>query len=204
MNEASGLADDCNTCYNHRYTGLVTSESIVRSASDADDGALDTPSHAVARIPLEESVGFRLSRLARVRRDRWASELRTLGLTPAQAAILRATRDNPSQGLRALARTLKFDAMAVKRCVDELEAREWVTTATHEGDRRVRVVSLTRAGGALMGRLDEFVHHQESTLRTHLSRAQLDVLRALLEQLERAEGIGVDDDAIDDEESEEH
>lgn len=195
---------NCNTCYNNHYTGLVTSESTVRSASDADDGTLDTASHVVAGISLEESFGFRLSRLARVRRDRWARELRSLGLTPSQAAILRATRDYPSQGLRALARTLKFDAMAVKRCVDELEAREWVTTATHEGDRRVRVVSLTPEGGALMSRLDEFVHHQESTLRTHLSRAQLDVLSALLEQLERAEGIGIDDDGIDNEESEEH
>ena len=180
----------------------MTSE-IVRSASDPDDGDPDTASQVVARISLEESVGFRLGRLARARRDRWANELRSLGLTPPQAAILRATRDNPSQGLRALARTLKFDAMAVKRCVDELEVREWVATTTHEGDRRVRVVSLTRAGGALVSRLDEFVHHQESTLRTHLSRAQLDVFSALLAQLERAEGIGCDNDESDSDQSEE-
>ncbi len=54
-----------------------------------------------------------------------------------------------------------------------------------------------------MSRLDEFVHHQESTLRTHLSRAQLEVFSALLEQLERAEGIGCDNDESDNDQSEE-
>lgn len=182
----------------------MTSASTVRPASDSPEGTLDAATPVVAQISLKDSVGFRLSRLVRVRRDRWASELRSLGLTPPQAAILRATRDHPNQALRSLARTLKFDAMAVKRCVDELEAREWVRTATREDDRRVRVVTLTDEGGALMRRLDEFVHHQESTLRAHLTRAQLDVLSALLERLERAEGIGIDDDTIDNQESEEH
>ncbi len=114
----------------------MTSE-IVRSASDPDDGDPDTASQVVARISLEESVGFRLGRLARARRDRWANELRSLGLTPPQAAILRATRDNPSQGLRALARTLKFDAMAVDLSV------AWMSSKSVSGWRlrRTRVIA---------------------------------------------------------------
>ncbi len=156
------------------------------------------------QISLEDSVGFRLSRLVRVRRERWAGELRALGLTPPQAAILRATRDHPDQALRALARTLKCDAMAVKRCVDELETRELVVTSTRDDDRRVRVVTLTPQGAALMRRLDEFVHHQESTLRAQLSRSQIEVFSALLEHLERAEGIGADEESSSNEEGEEH
>ncbi len=83
--------------------------------------------------------------------------------------------------------------MAVKRCVDELEDREWVVTSTRDDDRRVRVVTLTTAGDALMRRLDESVHFQESTLRAQLSDAQVQVFSDLLEHLERAEGIGFDD-----------
>ena len=163
----------------------------------AEDGA-----RAVRRIGLEESVGFRLSRLVRVRRERWARELETLGLTPPQAAIVRATRDHPGQALRALARTLKFDAMAVKRCVDELEAHGWVATSTREDDRRVRVVSLTRGGAELMHRLDEFVQHQESTLREQLSSAQYELFSELLGHLERGEGICAVENVINNEESE--
>jgi DNA-binding MarR family transcriptional regulator len=157
----------------------------------------------VVPIVLEESVGFRLSRLVRVRREHWAGELRALGLTPPQAAILRATRDHPSQALRALARTLEIDAMSVKRCVDELETHGWVATSTRDDDRRVRVVSLTKPGEALMRQLDEFVHQQESKLREQLSRPQFELLIAVLQHLERAEGIGADDEVADDQDSEE-
>ena len=156
------------------------------------------------QISLEGSVGFRLSRLVRVRRERWASELCTLGLTPPQAAIMRATRDYPNQALRALARTLKCDVMAVKRCVDELETRGWVATSTRDDDRRVRVVALTHQGGVLMHHLDEFVHHQENTLRAIFSYSQFEVFSALLELLERAEGIGADVEISSNEESEEN
>ncbi len=166
-----------------------------RDADSADD-------EVSGSLTLEDSVGFRLSRLARVRRDRWATELSSLGLTPPQAAILRATRDTPGQALRALARTLTSDVMAVKRCVDELESRGWVATSTRADDRRVRVVILTDAGAALTGRLDHVVALQESTLRAALTRGQLVALCDALARLERAEGIDEHDDTSE-EESEE-
>ena len=156
------------------------------------------------QISLEDSVGFRLSRLVRVRRERWASELRTLGLTPPQAAIMRATRDCPNQALRAIARTLKCDVMSVKRCVDDLQARGWVATSTRDDDRRVRIVALTNRGEVLMHRLDEFVHQQENTLCALFSHSQFEVFSALLELLERAEGIDADDEISSNEEGQEH
>jgi DNA-binding MarR family transcriptional regulator len=182
---------------------IVTRDEDVREVSADDIVAHVVSSKPVARIALEDSVGFRLSRLVRVRRERWAGELRALGLTPPQAAILRATRDHPGRSLRALARTLEIDAMSVKRCVDELETRGWVATSTCEEDRRVRVVKLTSPGEALMRGLDEFVQHQESTLRAQLSRSQYEALFSLLQHLEHAEGIGADDQAISDQGSEE-
>lgn len=174
---------------------------------DTPTGVEPAPREAslpVAQMTLHDSVGFRLSRLARVRRERWAGELGVLGLTPGQAAILRATRDHPSLALRALARTLQFDAMTVKRCVDELETRGWVATSTRDDDRRVREVTLTNAGEALMCRLDEAAHHQESTLRAQLSLSQYEALGALLQFLERAEGIGTEDETYANEEGEDH
>ena len=146
----------------------------------------------VELIALEDSAGFRLSRLVRVRRDRWARQLSGLGLTPAQAAVLRATRDHRGQALRALARTLNTDAMSVKRCVDELENRGWLATATRPADRRVRVVDLTRSGERLMGHLDELAYAQEKDLRDRFSRADYESLVAAISVLERAEGIGGD------------
>ena len=143
-------------------------------------------------IALENSVGFRLSRLVLVRRERWAGHLRALGLTPPQAAILRATRDHRGLALRALARTLNTDVMSVKRCVDELEGRGWLVSATGERDRRVRVVELTSRGEDLMRRLDEIALTQELSLRDRLSPGSYASLLEVISTLERAEGIGVD------------
>lgn len=142
------------------------------------------------RVALEESVGFRLGRLVRVRRERWATQLRALGLTPPQAAIMRETRDREGQALRALARTLHTDAMSVKRCVDELESRGWLLTTTRDDDRRVREVNLTRAGHELMSRLDELASAHELHLRHQLAPAHYELLLTVLEAMERAEGIG--------------
>ena len=149
--------------------------------------------HTVAEaIALEDSAGFRLSRLVLVRRERWAGQLRALGLTPPQAAILRATRDHRGLALRALARTLNTDVMSVKRCVDELEGRGWLATTTRERDRRVRVVELTPQGEDLIRRLDEIALTQERSLRDRLSPGSYASLLEVISTLERAEGIGVD------------
>lgn len=156
---------------------------------------------ATEQIALEDSAGFRLSRLVRVRRERWAAQLRVLGLTPPQAAVLRATRDHRGQALRALARTLNTDAMSVKRCVDELEARGWLATATREEDRRVRVVELTAPGEELMEHLDGLAYAQERHLRDQLSDSCYESLVAAITTLEVAEGIGRDDDAVKGDES---
>jgi DNA-binding MarR family transcriptional regulator len=145
---------------------------------------------ATERIALEQSAGFRLSRLVRVRRERWATQLQSLGLTPPQAAILRATRDREGQALRALARTLNTDAMSVKRCVDDLERRGWLLTTTRDDDRRVREVNLTSAGQELMRRLDELAYAQEHHLRQQLAPSHYALLVTLLGAMERAEGIG--------------
>ena len=157
----------------------------------------------VQQIALEDSAGFRLSRLVRVRRERWANQLSTLGLTPSQAAILRATRDHRGQAMRALARTLNIDAMSAKRCVDELESRGWLATTTREDDRRVRVVDLTARGEELTSHLDELAHTQEWHLRSQLSPAHYELLVAVIATLERAEGIGAYDDVSKDDEQEE-
>ena len=138
---------------------------------------------------LEESLVFRLSRLVRVRSERWIRQLGQFGMTAPQAAILRATRDHQGISLRALSRTLNSDVMSIKRCVDDLEFRDLIETASSEADRRVRGVSLTRRGRLLVSRIDAVADVQEGELLQQLSPAQHRSLHAILGQLERAEGI---------------
>jgi DNA-binding MarR family transcriptional regulator len=116
---------------------------------------------------LESGLGFRLSRLARTLRAIWAAELAEHGLTPPQAAVLRALADRPGSSLRALARTLGAEPMRAKRCVDELEARQLLTSEHEREARRSRALRLTPQGTQLAATVSRLVQRQEA----HLARA---------------------------------
>lgn len=133
---------------------------------------------------LDDTVGFRLSRVARARRQAWSQELTHLGLTPPQAAILRGIAESSDRSLRSLARTLGTDPMSAKRCVDELESRELVRSSSLPQDRRPRVLNLTDAGRQVMTELDFLVRRQEVRLRTMLSPVDYQQLLGVLDRLE--------------------
>jgi DNA-binding MarR family transcriptional regulator len=136
------------------------------------------------RLMLDDTVGFRLSRVARARRQAWSQELTHLGLTPPQAAILRGIAESSDRSLRSLARTLGTDPMSAKRCVDELESRELVRSSSLPQDRRPRVLNLTDAGRQVMTELDFLVRRQEVRLRTMLSPVDYQQLLGVLDRLE--------------------
>ena len=136
-------------------------------------------------LSLDESVGFRLSRVARARRRAWCDELDALAVTPAQASALRALVECPELSLRALARTLGTDPMSVKRCVDDLEKRDLVRSATAPGDRRPRVLTATQSGRDLAREIDRRVRLHEASLHDVLGSANYETLMAILSRLEQ-------------------
>jgi MarR family transcriptional regulator, transcriptional regulator for hemolysin len=150
----------------------------------------DVPSHSHTTeangelLTLEQSVGFRLSRVARARKRAWCEELDALALTPAQASALRAIVERPDLSLRALARTLGTDPMSAKRCVDELETRELVRSTTAPSDRRPRVLNATKSGLVVAREIDRRVRFQEANLRDVLSKREYETLVRVLERLE--------------------
>jgi DNA-binding MarR family transcriptional regulator len=128
--------------------------------------------------PLEAGLGFRLCRLSRGLRALWARQLASLGLTPPQAAIVRALAAHPGCSLRALARLLGAEPMMVKRCVDDLEGRELLTSAHRGADRRPRGLELSDQGARLAGEVEVLARHHEGRLERALGTRQ----RALLEE----------------------
>lgn len=135
-------------------------------------------------LGLQQSVGFRLSRVARARRRAWTEELEAFELTPSQASALRAMLEQPDQSLRALARTLGSDPMSTKRCVDDLERRALVKSSSAPGDRRPRVLNVTSKGTALAREIDHRVRRHEEQLRDVLSSKEYELLSTILLRLE--------------------
>ena len=132
---------------------------------------------------LTQSIGFRLSRLARLRRASWERELVDFDLTPGEAGVLRALGDGDEVGLRALARTLGQDPMTVKRCVDRLEERGLLESTPGE-DRRLRVLKTTRTGRRLAETVTERARRRDAAFADILGTDDLALFDHLLSRLE--------------------
>ena len=133
---------------------------------------------------LESEVGFRISRAHRRLRAAWESRIADLGLTSAQATILRATGEQPGTGLRELARRLHADPMNVKRLADSLEQAGLLRSASDPRDRRRRVLLPTALGHAVGGELAARALAWNQRLGSLLDPDGAAALYALLDRLE--------------------
>ena len=147
--------------------------------------------------PLETGLGFRLDRLVRTMRTAWSAELAELDLTPPQAAVLRGVASAEGTSVRALARQLGGDPMNIKRCVDELERRGMVASATDPDDRRPRLLSLTDQGWHVAVQVDRRVDAQHASLTSEFTDAERARFDGTLSKLEAALGIGTTGDTAD-------
>ena len=146
------------------------------------------PSTSPATRALEDSLGFRLSRLARRRRERWSRELASLSLTPPQATVLRALDESPGSGVRELARVIGSDPMRAKRCVDELETLGLVKSSQRESDRRARCLTLTERGVELTREVVERIQAHERRMQEQLGPERYEELVHTLNILEQSIG----------------
>ena len=140
-------------------------------------------SSAPARVPIGDTLGFRLARLTRFLRSSWTQTLEPLTLSPPEAAILRAVGDQPGIGVRALARYLNFDPMNVKRSVDALQGRGILTNTQSTIDSRSRALALSEEGAILVSRVDDLAAKQSDIIMSvvpfHARQEFLDAIASL-------------------------
>jgi DNA-binding MarR family transcriptional regulator len=127
------------------------------------------------RIELESLPGHHIRRLQQIAVAIFLQETEATGVTPVQYAALQTVANSPGTDQRTLARSIGFDTSTIAGVVDRLEARGLLLRSASPDDRRVRLLSLTPEGQAL---LDE--------VTPGMQRAQLRML-APLPKAERAE-----------------
>lgn len=163
-------------------------------------GAMTTPGPAQragaggpgqAAPPLEAGLGFRLGRAHRLLRAAWEEEIADLGLSPPQAALLRAVAHQPGCGLRELGRRMNTDAMNAKRLADHLERTDLVASSPDPGHRQRRALRPTAQGAALAGELDRRAAGHQHQLARLIGPAETARLLGLLDHLERAVASGL-------------
>lgn len=126
-------------------------------------------------VDLDALPGFHIRRLQQIAVAIFLQETEAHGITPVQYAALQTVNDTPGLDQRSLARAIGFDTSTIAGVVDRLEARGWVRRNASPTDRRVRLLTITEAGQALL-----------AAVRPDMLRAQARMLEPL-PPAERAE-----------------
>ena len=147
-------------------------------------------------LDLEDLPGFHIRRLQQIAVAIFLEETEEHGVTPVQYAAMVAVQRQPGIDQRTLARTIGFDTSTIGSVIDRLEARELMVRNASPTDRRVRLLSLTRAGDKLLKQVQPGMLRAQERMLEPLPKAQrqvfMDMLRTLVEgnnELSRAPSL---------------
>ena len=134
-------------------------------------------------------LGFLLSHLGEVLRERTSKALTEFGLSPREYGVLwRLADDGPlSQG--ELGRLHRIDRTTVVAIIDGLEERELVVREPDRLDRRRRLLVLTSRGRAILVQAGAVVDRTADDLQSALSVTQRRQLHRLLTKVLDGEGV---------------
>lgn len=99
---------------------------------------------------LDALPGHLMRRLQQIAVGIFLDETADVGITPVQFALLFAASKQPGMDQRTLAAQIGFDTSTIGAVLDRLEARGIVLRSASPDDRRVRLLSVTKEGEALL------------------------------------------------------
>lgn len=138
---------------------------------------------AAPEIDLEELPGHVIRRLHQIAVAIFLHEAETTGLTPVQYAVLQTVANQPEIDQRTLARSAGLDTSTIAGVVDRLEARELLVRGTTREDRRVRLLSLTDAGRAVLAEAVPAMQRAQQRILEPLTAAERREFMRLMHKL---------------------
>lgn len=145
-----------------------------------------SPSDRPARI------GFLLTQLGAHAAKSFEAKTRELGLSPAQAGVLRIVGRQPGINQRELAVKLSTVQSRVVSLVDSLESSGLAVRVRSTTDRRSQELHVTDAGRAMLARLRSAAEVQESEVAAGLDADDREQLYTLLLRLSAIRGLDAD------------
>jgi DNA-binding MarR family transcriptional regulator len=106
--------------------------------------------HRKPPIDLDALPGHLIRRLQQIAVGLFMEETANFDLTPVQFAALATVARQPDMDQRTLARTIGFDTSTIGGVIDRLERRGLLQRNPAPDDRRVRRLTITPAGTALL------------------------------------------------------
>lgn len=144
------------------------------------------PASPPALPPLDELPGHYIRRLQQIAVAIFLEETDGHGITPVQFAALAEVARAPQVDQRTLARRIGYDTSTIGGVIDRLEARGLLQRNASAADRRVRLLTLTDAGQALLGGVMAPMQRAQARMLAPLPAAERALFMRMLRQLVEA------------------
>lgn len=132
---------------------------------------------------LDDLPGHHIRRLQQVAVGIFMDETADFNITPVQFALLFSATRQPGQDQRTLAGTIGFDTSTIGAVVDRLESRGLIRRNASPTDRRVRLLTVTDDGRALLERVMPAMLRAQERMLAPLEAAERDVFMAMLDRI---------------------
>ena len=127
--------------------------------------------------------GYLFRRMQQIAVAIFVEECKAYDLTPVQYAALVAIRTHPGIDATRLSAVIAFDRSTLGNVIERLEAKQLIERKLSRGDKRVKLLYLTKAGAALLRDIMPSVDRAQARMLQPLKPADRKTLMALLTQL---------------------
>ena len=138
---------------------------------------------AVTMDAVYTAPGYLFRRMQQIAVAIFMEESRAHDLTPVQFAALVAIHTHPGIDATRLSAVIAFDRSTLGNVIERLEAKEYIERQPSRGDRRVKLLYLTKTGAALLRDIMPSVDRAQARMLQPLKPAHRKALLALLTQL---------------------
>jgi len=144
------------------------------------------PSKSPAPITMDAvyaAPGYLFRRMQQIAVSIFMEECREFDLTPVQYAALIAMHTHPGIDATRLSAVIAFDRSTLGSVIERLEAKGYVERKPAPEDRRIKLLYLTKQGGAILREIMPVVERAQARMLEPLKPADRKTLMTLLVQL---------------------
>jgi DNA-binding MarR family transcriptional regulator len=127
--------------------------------------------------------GYLFRRMQQIAVAIFVEECRAYDLTPVQYAALVAIRTHPGIDATRLSAVIAFDRSTLGNVIERLETKNYVERKPAREDKRVKLLTLTKAGAALLRDIMPAVDRAQARMLQPLKLADRKTLMTLMTQL---------------------
>jgi DNA-binding MarR family transcriptional regulator len=127
--------------------------------------------------------GYLFRRMQQIAVAIFVEECKAYDLTPVQYAALVAIRTHPGIDATRLSAVIAFDRSTLGSVIERLEAKQYIERMPGTGDKRVKLLHLTKSGAALLRDILPSVDQAQARMLQPLKPADRKTLLALITQL---------------------